>query len=88
MQLRLHVSAVAVGIPNMAIFSIGARSELNPTPSDGHLWFSPVVPKTGEAILDAQRKLGRVYREFGIEVGSPFQAPATWIFRAFVMILF
>ena len=78
---------VAVGIPNMAIFSIGARSEVNPTPSDGHLWFSPVVPKTGEAVLDAQRKLGRVYRDFGIEVGSPFQAPATWTFRAFVMII-
>jgi 4-cresol dehydrogenase (hydroxylating) len=79
---------VAVGIPNMAIFSIGARSDLNPTPSDGHLWFSPVVPKTGEAVLDAQRKLGRVYRELGLEVGGgPFQAPATWIFRAFVMIV-
>ena len=50
-----RVAQGGVGIPNMAIFSIGARTALNPSPSDGHLWFSPIIPKTGEAVLEAQR---------------------------------
>ena len=78
---------VAVGIPAMSIFSIGARSELNPSPTDGHLWFAPIIPKTGEAILESQRAFAKVYQEFGLNVGGIFQTPATWIYRAFVMIV-
>ena len=40
-----RVHKVAIGVPNMAIFSIGARSPLNPSPSDGHVWFSPSFPR-------------------------------------------
>jgi hypothetical protein len=78
---------VALGIPNMAIFSIGARSELNPAPTDGHLWFAPVVPKTGEAVLQSQRAFAKVYQEYGLNVGGIFQTPATWLYRTFVMIV-
>ncbi len=78
---------VAIGVPNMAIFSIGARSEMNPTPSDGHMWFAPVIPKTGEAILESQKVMADVYRQFGLNFGGIFQTPQTWIFRNFVMIV-
>ncbi len=78
---------VAVGIPNMAIFSIGARSELNPNPTDGHLWFAPVIPKTGEAVLESQRVMAAVYAKHKLNVGGIFQTPATWIYRNFVMIV-
>jgi len=78
---------VALGIPNMAIFSIGARSETNPTPRDGHLWFAPVIPKSGEAVLEAQRVLGDVYRELGLGGGAFLQTPATWHFRTFIMLV-
>ena len=79
---------VALGIPNMAIFSIGARTELNPSPSDGHLWFSPIIPKTGEAILEAQRVFMDAFRQIGIpSLVSPFTMPATWMFRAFIFIM-
>ena len=78
---------VALGIPNMAIFSIGARSELNPNPRDGHLWFAPVIPKSGEAILECQRVLGEVYRELGMGGTAFLQTPATWHFRTFIMLV-
>ncbi len=78
---------VALGIPNMAIFSIGARSEANPSPRDGHLWFAPVIPKSGEAILECQRVLGEVYRELGMGGSAFLQTPATWHFRAFIMLV-
>jgi 4-cresol dehydrogenase (hydroxylating) len=79
---------VALGIPNMSIFSIGARTELNPSPSDGHLWFSPIIPKTGEAVLEAQRVFMDAFKELGIpSMVSPFTMPATWMFRAFIFIM-
>ena len=79
---------VAIGIPNMAIFSIGARTQLNPSPSDGHLWFSPIIPKSGEAVLEAQRVFMDAFQKLGIpSMVSPFSMPATWMFRAFIFIM-
>ena len=79
---------VALGIPNMAIFLIGARSPLNPSPSDGHLWFSPIIPKSGEAILEAQRVFMDAFKQLGRpSMVSPFTMPATWMFRAFIFIM-
>jgi (+)-pinoresinol hydroxylase len=83
-----RVHRVAVGIPNMSIFSIGARTELNPSPSDGHLWFSPIIPKTGEAILEAQRVFIDAFAKLGRpSFVSPFTTPATWMHRAFIFIM-
>jgi 4-cresol dehydrogenase (hydroxylating) len=83
-----RVHKVAVGIPNMAIFSIGARTELNPSPSDGHLWFSPIIPKTGEAVLEAQRVFMEAFAKLGApSMVSPFSMPATWMHRAFIFIM-
>jgi (+)-pinoresinol hydroxylase len=83
-----RVRRVAVGIPNMAIFSIGARSTSNPSPNDGHLWFAPVIPKTGEAVLEAQRVFVEAFRRLGAQpLVSPFTAPATWPPRTFIFIM-
>jgi 4-cresol dehydrogenase (hydroxylating) len=83
-----RVHKVAVGIPNMAIFSIGARTALNPAPSDGHLWFSPIIPKTGEAVLEAQRAFMEAFATLGMpSMVSPFSMPATWMHRAFIFIM-
>jgi FAD/FMN-containing dehydrogenase len=83
-----RVHKVAVGIPNMSIFSIGVRTELNPSPSDGHLWFSPIIPKTGEAVLEAQRVFIQAFAKLGMpSMVSPFSMPATWMHRAFIFIM-
>jgi (+)-pinoresinol hydroxylase len=79
------VQQVAFGVPNLSIFSIGIRSEFNPTPSNGHMWFSPVIPRTGEAVFEAQKTLWRI----GEEVGMPFSRwsmPTTFYSRAFIFI--
>ena len=79
---------VAIGVPNMAIFTIGARSAFNPSPTDGHLWFSPIIPKSGEAILEAQDVFMKAFRDMNMPSQiSPFSTPATWMFRAFVFIM-
>ncbi len=56
-----------LGIPSLSIFSIGARSPTNPNPASGHLWFSPVIPMTGEAIIESQRVLTQAFRDLGQE---------------------
>jgi 4-cresol dehydrogenase (hydroxylating) len=79
---------VELGIPNMAIFSIaGGRTAQNPDSADGgQFYFAPMIPRTGEAILEAGRVLGQAYREAGIPYNNYFAAPACWHYRAFIMI--
>lgn len=81
----------SLGVPNLEAFA--GRSALNPRPTEGHVWFSPVIPKSGEAVLQAQRAFGEAVRgldlpTFGGRGGAytPFDAPATWMFRAFVFL--
>ena len=54
-----------LGVPSMSVFQLGNRSNFNPTGSNGHLGFSPVVPMTGEAVIESNKVLGRVLREMG-----------------------
>jgi hypothetical protein len=72
-------------IPSLEMFSIGARSEINPTPQWGHAWFSPIIPRTGEAILEANR----VFYEEARALDLPFLGfalPSTYWMRSFIFI--
>lgn len=57
---------VAMGIPNLAVFGVGG------TRSHGHVWFSPIIPMTGEAILEAQQVFTDAYKEMGMAMGPMF----------------
>jgi 4-cresol dehydrogenase (hydroxylating) len=59
-------SPVAMGIPNLAVFGVGG------TRSHGHVWFSPIIPMTGEAILEAQQVFTDAYKEMGMAMGPMF----------------
>ncbi len=79
---------VAFGIPNLAIFGRDARSETNPSPPDGHIFFAPVIPKTGEAVLEAMRVINPLLIEGGLpQMVDWFRGPNTWAYRAFVFLL-
>jgi 4-cresol dehydrogenase (hydroxylating) len=84
---RVH-RLVDIGIPNMSIFSIaGGRTAQNPDSADGgQFYFAPMIPRTGEAILEAGRVLARAYREAGVPYNAYFAAPACWHPRAFIML--
>jgi 4-cresol dehydrogenase (hydroxylating) len=73
------------GVPSLAMFSIGARTETNPNPSDGHMWFSPIIPRTGEAIFEANRVFAAAARELDLPINAVgFSLPTTYWNRAFV----
>ena len=73
------------GIPSLEMFSIGARSAANPEPRWGHAWFSPIIPRTGEAILEANRVFADAARELGMPYDG-FSMPSTYWARSFIFL--
>jgi len=73
------------GIPGLSTFSIGARSKQYPKPSSGHLWFSPIIPRTGEAIIEANKVFGQVAKELDLPSLS-FSLPFLYWERNFVLL--
>jgi 4-cresol dehydrogenase (hydroxylating) len=74
------------GIPSLKIFSAVARSRFNPTPSRGHMGFSPIIPRTGEAVIEVNRVFAETLKEMNIPVVSRFNLPACYWERAFMYI--
>jgi (+)-pinoresinol hydroxylase len=78
---------VSIGVPNLSAFALGARSKFT-EPTDGHLWFSPVIPRSGEALIEAHRVFGEAFKALGMpsRIG-PYSGPRTWFYRAFMFVL-
>jgi FAD/FMN-containing dehydrogenase len=85
-EQRKTVATSEFGIPTLSIFAFGARSETNPVPSEGHQFFSPIIPRTGAAILEANRLFRAAFEEAGLPAPA-FSLPGCVWERAFVMIL-
>ena len=76
---------VSFGIPNLEIFFIGARSEYVSSPSNGHIWFSPIIPRDGKEIFKAQRVFSKAARELGLPVPILPMAATYWM-RSFMFL--
>lgn len=85
---RETIDPVAFGVPSLATFALTARSERNPQGADGHLFFSPVIPKSGEALLKFQRVMWKALIDAGVPPQiTPFTVPNTWMFHSFAVIV-
>jgi 4-cresol dehydrogenase (hydroxylating) len=82
-QLAKITNPVPFGVPSLQTFSIGGPR------SQGHMWFSPIIPMTGDAVLEAQQVFAQVYKDLGESNGASAAFPV-WSFfaRAFVIIYF
>jgi 4-cresol dehydrogenase (hydroxylating) len=76
---------VEFGIPNLSIFAIGARNENNPNPTNGHQWFSPIIPRSGEAVFEANKVFAQAGKEYGLPV-PPFSIPFCFWERSFLFL--
>jgi len=76
---------VTFGIPNLEIFFIGARSEYVPSPTNGHIWFSPIIPRDGREIFKAQRVFTKAARELNLPVPVLPMAATYWM-RSFMFL--
>ena len=73
------------GIPSLSVFNYGIRTEGRPEPLDGHQAFSPVIPRTGEAIFEANKVFAEIFKEEGLPV-PPFGLPGCVWERTLMMI--
>lgn len=72
------------GTPSLQRFVIGARSAFNPNPTNGHLWFSPLIPRTGQAILDINKVLRPHFKDLGMGGRNAYVMPAGYFERSFI----
>jgi 4-cresol dehydrogenase (hydroxylating) len=84
-EQREKVHKVEFGIPSLSIFSMGARNANNPTPGEGHQWFSPIIPRNGEAVFEANKVFAAAGRDFGLPV-PPFSIPFCFWERSFLFL--
>ena len=73
----------SMAVPSLTTFAIGGPF------SHGHMWFSPIIPMTGDAVLEATAVFEQVYKDLGNPTGALPGLPI-WSFfpRAFVIIYF
>jgi 4-cresol dehydrogenase (hydroxylating) len=50
-----RVRKVSFGVPDLSTFAMLGRNQANPAPPGGHIGFSPIIPRTGESILEYLR---------------------------------
>jgi (+)-pinoresinol hydroxylase len=50
-----RVRKVSFGVPDLSTFGMLGRNPANPSPPGGHIGFSPIIPRTGEAVLEYSR---------------------------------
>jgi 4-cresol dehydrogenase (hydroxylating) len=50
-----RVRKVSFGVPDLSTFAMLGRNAANPAPPGGHIGFSPIIPRTGESILEYLR---------------------------------
>lgn len=84
-EQQAHFNLPEFGIPSLQMFSIGARSAANPTPGEGHIWFSPIIPRNGEAVFEANRVFRQAAKDLGLPVPA-FSLPTCYWNRAFIFL--
>ena len=74
---------VNLGIPSLSRFGMGVRATGQPSTSQGHFWFAPMVPKKGEELLKYQEVMQQAHVELGVPFMGSFYGnlPMYWTKR-------
>lgn len=75
------------GIPGLEIFQLIVRQPSNPIGSRGHIGFSPVIPRTAQAIFDLNRELGEVMSQMPSGWSNGFVLPHLYWEHAFICVM-
>jgi 4-cresol dehydrogenase (hydroxylating) len=71
------------GIPSLKTFDLGPMFSYDGADVVGHVFFSPVIPRTGEAVIEAMNLFAAIGRKHNLP-GPPMQLPSTIFERAFL----
>jgi 4-cresol dehydrogenase (hydroxylating) len=72
-----------LGIPSLRTFSLGPMVSYEGEDVVGHVFFSPVIPRTGEAAMEAMDVFSRIARKYKLPY-PPLQFPSPIFERAFL----
>jgi 4-cresol dehydrogenase (hydroxylating) len=72
-----------LGIPSLRTFSLGPMISYEGEDVVGHIFFSPVIPRTGEAAIEAMDVFARIARKYRLPY-PPLQFPTSIFERAFL----
>ena len=72
-----------LGIPSLRTFSLGPMMSYEGQDVVGHVFFSPVIPRTGEAAMEAMKVFAGIARKYRLP-GPPLQFPSSLFERAFL----
>lgn len=78
------VSKARFGIPSMEIFAVGSRGFGDFNPSDGHIWFSAIIPRSGKGFVEANRVMRQACTRLDVPLFMFSPAVTCWT-RAFVL---
>ena len=71
------------GIPTLKTFDLGPMFSYEGADVVGHIFFSPVIPRTGEAAIEAMELFAAIGSKYKLP-GPPLQFPSTIFERAFL----
>ena len=71
------------GIPTLRTFDLGPMHSFDGEDVVGHVFFSPVIPRTGEAAIEAMAAFAGIARKYNIP-GPPLPVPSSIFERAFL----
>jgi 4-cresol dehydrogenase (hydroxylating) len=71
------------GIPTLRTFDLGPMISYEGEDVVGHIFFSPVIPRTGEAVIEAMDVFAAIARKYKLPC-PPLQFPSSLFERAFL----
>jgi 4-cresol dehydrogenase (hydroxylating) len=85
-ELAVMRDTVQLGIPTLRTFGLGPLVSYEGETVVGQLFFSPVIPRTGEAVMEAMDVVGAIYHKH--KIPSPLiQFPTGQVERAFLFVV-
>lgn len=78
------VSKARFGMPSLEIFSVGSTGGPSFNPSDGHIWFSAIIPRSGKGFVQANRVMRQECARLNIPLFMFSPAVTCWT-RSFVL---
>lgn len=85
-ELAVMRDTVHLGVPTLRTFGLGPLVSWEGETIVGQVFFSPVIPRTGEAVMEAMDVIGAIYQKYKLP-GPPIQFPAAQIERAFLHVV-
>jgi 4-cresol dehydrogenase (hydroxylating) len=85
-ELAVMRDTVFIAVPTLRTFGLGPLVSWEGETIVGQIFFSPVIPRTGEAAMEAMDVIGAIAHKYKLP-GPPMQFPGAMVERAFLHVV-